>query len=87
MAREDEGWEGEKMVREAGGGRGGKFGKIGREGGKEGTFPRAIRAPLREGGGRQGVGGKTRGWGEGRSTPCPPLANKNQIHQEYSGLR
>ena len=31
--------------------------------------------------GRQGVG-------EGeRPTPCPPLANNNQIHQECSGLR
>ena len=56
-----------------------------REGGKEGKFPRAIRAPIREG--RQGVGGKTRGWGGERPTPCPPLAYKNQIHQEYSGLR
>ena len=87
MARGDEGWEEEKTEREAGGVRGGILGKIGR-GGKEGKFPRTIRAPIREGRsetrggeGRQGVLG-----GE-RPTPCPPLANKNQIHQEYSGLR
>ena len=74
--------EGEKMGREAGDGEGRKIGKIGREG----KFPRAIHAPLREGGGRQGVGRETGGGGE-RATPCPPLANKNKIHQEYSGLR
>ena len=59
-----------------------------REGGKEGEIsPRDTCAdPRREEGdkgweGRQGVGG-----GE-RPTLCPTLANKNQIHQEYSGLR
>ena len=56
------------MEREAGGGRGGILGKIWREG-KEGKFPRAIRAPSEKGGGRQGVGGKTRGWGRGEAYP------------------
>ena len=67
MARGDEGWEGEEIEREAGGERR----NIGenREGGKEGKFPRAIRAPIREG--RR----ETRGWredkglGEGRGLP------------------
>ena len=60
------------------------LGKIGRKG-KRGNF-RARYVRRSEKGdkgweGRQGVGG-----GE-RPTPCPPLANKNQIHQEYSGLK
>ena len=68
-------------------GRGGKLGKIGREGGKEGKFPARVTcaAPRREEGNKGWEGGQ--GVGEKRSTPCPPLANKNQIHQEYSGLR
>ena len=72
------------MEREAGGGRGGKFGKIGREGERENFRARYVRRS-EKGRRRQGVGGKTR-VGE-RPTPYPPLANKNQIHQEYSGLR
>ena len=63
-----------------GGWRGGILGKIGREG-KRGNFRARYVRRSEKGGERQGVGG-----GE-RPTPCPPLANKNQIHQEYSGLR
>ena len=58
-----------------------------REGGREGKFPRTIRAPLREGRKETRGGREDKGWGGERPTPCPPLANKNQIHQEYSGLR
>ena len=86
MARGDEGWEGEKMEREAGGGRGGILGKIGREG-KRGNFRARYVRRSEKGGERQGVGGKTRGWGRGEAYPMSTLAYKNQIHQEYSGLR
>ena len=75
--------EGEKMGREAGDGEGRKIGKIGREG----KFPRAIHAPLREGRRETRCGKGDKGGGGGRATPCPPFANKNKIHQEYSGLR
>ena len=66
MARGDEGWEGEKMEREAGGER-----NIGenREGGKEGKFPRAIRAPIRKGRRETRGGREDKGLGEGRGLP------------------
>ena len=70
---------------EAGGGEGKKIWKIRREGRKEGTFPRAIRAPLREG--RRETRGRGRQWGGERPTQFPSLAYKNKIHHEYSGLR
>ena len=63
MARGDEGWEGEKMERE-----GRKIGKN-REGGKEGNFPRAIRAPLREGRMETRGGREDKGLGRGEAYP------------------
>ena len=69
MARGDEGWEGEKMERKAGGGRGrgGILGENRREG--KGKFPRAIRAPIREGRRETRGGREDKGMGEGRGLP------------------
>ena len=66
MARGDEGWDGDKMEREAGGGRGRILGKIGRERGEISVCDTCA-DPRREEGdkgweGRQGVG-------EGRGLP------------------
>ena len=62
----------------------GKLRKIGREGKSEIFRGRYVRRS-EKGGGRPGGRGR-QGGGE-RPTPCLPVANKNQIHQEYSGLR
>ena len=40
-----------------------------REGGKEGKFPRAIRAPIREGRRETRAGRENKGLGEGRGIP------------------
>ena len=47
---------------------GGILGKIGREG-KRGNFRARYVCRSEKGGGRQGVGGKTRGWGRGEANP------------------
>ena len=53
-------------------------------GGKKKNF-RVRRSEKGEG--SQGVGGEARGREGERPTPCPSLINKNQVQQEYSGLR